>query len=145
MEDNRIEVAELIQGWELLCTDLKINYKLDFEQFRNVFSKTYSVLAQHSADGSLDKSYVELVAKAFLFANFDCKMLESKYAATLVLTERMLNCYAFNCAPEMPEGVTIYAVEARKDVFINFSNVNESLAVLEKILEQKYWQSMQLQ
>ena len=65
--------------------------------------------------------------------------LDFRYLATMVLTERMLNCYVTNSTPATQGSVPVYILEARSDVQVDFNNVNESLAKLVRIFEEDYW------
>ncbi len=130
-----------MQGWETLYAEIKKSKKVDFALFNNIFSGTYSLLSRYSTESSIDKNCIALIAKAFLFANTESKELESKYRAMLALTERMLNCCVFNRTPVFPEGTTIYVFESRKDVYIDFANVDESIDRLEKLFEEDFWKN----
>ncbi len=121
---------------------LKKTKKLKLDVFNATFSQTYSLLSEHSAEDSLDKSYIELIAEAYLFANIKDDSLDSKCLAAFILTERMLNHCAFNNYPSTIEGASVYIFEARKDVRLNFADVNESINKLEKIFEKNYWETL---
>ncbi len=66
----------------------------------------------------------------------------SKALAAFILTERMINCCAFNASSSAVETAPVYIFEARKDIMLNFTNVNESINTLEKIFEKTYWDTL---
>lgn len=139
MEENKIIVATLAQEWKELREDIQKNKRLEFSVFEDVFSKTYKLLSQISMDATVEKQYINLIVNAFLFANGDSKDLEFKYLATMVLTERMLNCYVINSTPSTCEKVPVYILEARNEVNVDFNKINESLAMLVSVFEKNYW------
>ncbi len=142
MNDNVILLDELKQNWKTLFFETQKNKKLKFDMFNAAFSQTYSLLSEHSAESSLDKSYIELIAEAYLFANIKDDSLDSKCLAAFILTERMLNHCAFNNSPSAIDVTSVYIFEARKEVRLNFADVNESINKLEKIFEKNYWETL---
>ncbi len=142
MDKDMIALAELTQGWENLLFTLKKNKKIDFTAFEEVFSKTYGLLSQSAAEPMLDKKYVAMIAKAYLFANSENKELDNKCQAILALTERMLACCAFRSTPAVCEGATIYVFELRKDVHILFNDVPGAVETLEKLFKENGWRNM---
>lgn len=139
MVENKKTVNELLQGWKKLNVEIKTKKKIDMDLFKDVFTKTYSMLSGTAKDDTVSKESVEIVAEAYLFANTENKMLDSKYLAALVLTERMLNCYAFSSAADSSGVSTVYILDLRKEVKINFNNVSESMNLLESAFEANYW------
>lgn len=139
MEENKKILNELLQGWKKLNVEIKTKKKIDMDLFKDVFTKTYSMLSGTAKDDTVSKESVEIVAEAYLFANTENKMLDSKYLAALVLTERMLNCYAFSSAADSSGVSTVYILDLRKEVKINFNNVSESMNLLESAFEANYW------
>lgn len=139
MEEKTMETKELVQGWRDLYLELKRTKKINFGFFNEIFSQTFSVLCQHAEADTISKKNAVLIAEAFLFANTDVKELDSKYLAALVLTERMLNCCVFQSTPSICEGAYVYIFEARRDIYLDFTNVTAALAKLEKLFEDEYW------
>lgn len=139
MVENKKTVNDLLQGWKKLNIEIKTKKKIDMDLFKDVFTKTYSMLSGTAKDVTVSKESVEIVAEAYLFANTENKMLDSKYLAALVLTERMLNCYAFSSAADSSGVSTVYILDLRKEVKINFNNVSESMNLLESAFEANYW------
>lgn len=139
MVENKKTVNDLLQGWKKLNIEIKTKKKIDMDLFKDVFTKTYSMLSGTAKDDTVSKESVEIVAEAYLFANTENKMLDSKYLAALVLTERMLNCYAFSSAADSSGVSTVYILDLRKEVKINFNNVSESMNLLESAFEANYW------
>lgn len=142
MNDNINLIEELKQNWKILFLETQKTKKLKFDMFNVTFSQTYSLLSEHLTESCLDKSYVQLIAEAFLFANIKNDSLDSKCLAAFVLTERMLNHCAFNSSACPIETAAIYVFEAREDVRLNFADVNESINKLEKIFENNYWKTL---
>lgn len=139
MEENKKILNDLLQGWKKLNIEIKTKKKIDMDLFKDVFTKTYSMLSGTAKDDTVSKESVEIVAEAYLLANTENKMLDSKYLAALVLTERMLNCYAFSSAADSSGVSTVYILDLRKEVKINFNNVSESMNLLESAFEANYW------
>lgn len=139
MEETKIDLAELAKGWEKLHLEMKLENKFSFDLFDDVYTKTYEILYKQAEQTSIEKQYIAVIAKAFLFASADSADLECKYRAALVLTERMLNCCVLSSAPASPKGTMVYIFEIRKEVYVDFSNVAESLDTLEKLYDEEAW------
>ena len=65
----------------------------------------------------LDKRYVRLIATAYLFANINDDSLENICLAATVLTERMLNDFAFRTS-NAEDTSAIYIIESRNEILI---------------------------
>lgn len=128
-----MEIKELVLGWRKLCFDLKKTKKVDFGFFKEIFSGTYELLSQQGQGDCVTRDCTALVAEAYLFANADIS-LDGKYFAALVLTERMLSCCAFKAVAEVPAGAYVYVFEARKEVYVSFKDVDESIIEMEKLV-----------
>ena len=142
MNDTVILIEELKLNWKALFLEIQKSKRFKFDLFSETFSHTYELLSKHLTESSLDKSYIELIADAYLFANIKDDSLGSKALAAFILTERMLNSCAFNASDSVIETAPVYIFEARKDVILNFTNVNESVNKLEKIFEKTYWETL---
>lgn len=142
MSDTVISLEELKQNWKVLFFEIQKSKRLKYDLFDATFSQTYSLLSEHLTEVSLDKSYIELIAEAYLFANIKDDSLDNKCLAAFILTERMLSCCAFNSPPFAAEAATVYVFEARKDVRLNFSDVGDSINKLEHIFESNYWNTL---
>ena len=141
MEVNRDMLNELEMTWANLYSDVKKNRKFKFEIFENAYSQTFSLLKSSLKESVLDKQCVRLIATAYLFANVNDDSLEDMCLAATVLTERMLSNFAFRTSI-VEETTAIYIIEAREEVLINFSDVNESISKLLKIYENAYWRKV---
>ena len=139
---SEFNLIEIIDSWEKLHTELKKNKKIDFDIFNKTFTQTYALLKPISTSDTLDKKYVELISNAFLFANNISNDIDGKCRAILTLTERMINCYAFRCSSEIPEGTNIYILDSRKDVYLDFNDVDESINKLEKLFNESFWKNL---
>lgn len=137
--ENTVNLTEqLQQEWRDLGFEVLRERKLNFDAFNSTFSQTYSVLSEYSSEISVDKKYLELVAEAFLFANIRDDSLGNVCLAAFVLTERMLTHCAFTKASAAAAPSTVYDVEARRDIVLDFTNVNDSISKLEKFLDGLY-------
>jgi len=143
MDETLISIEQLKQDWRDLAAEVKKSKKLKFELFESTFTKTYKLLLEHLAEEKLERRCVSLVAEAYLFANIEDSAVDSKCMAAFILTERMLTCCAFNSAPVAIEQAMIYLVEARREVLLNFLDVNESVSKLFKIFDEYYWKNTQ--
>ena len=136
-----IKTNELEKSWRSLYKELKQNKKVKFELFEAAYTQTYTLLKECAAKKTLDKHYVRLIAEAYLFASVHDDSCESQCLAATVLTERMLNSFAFQTAtPE--ETATVYIMEAREEVQLNFSDVNESVSTLISIFDNAFWKKL---
>lgn len=141
MEINKSELAALVLDWQKLNNQIKKNGYLDIKLFEDTFSKTYSLLSKCAGTENISKSYVELIASAYLFANNENNNLDNKYLAMLVLTERMLKSCAFSTTESL-ETSSVYVLKLRREVVLNFNNIHESIGILETMLEEAYWGSL---
>ncbi len=139
MENAVMLVENLTQAWRGLVAEVQKNKKIKFEMFNSTFSQTYSLLAKHSTENSFDRKCIALIAEAYLFANIKDETLDHTCVAAFVLTERMLAYCVFGNASALTEPSTIYVVEARRDIPLDFNDVDESISKLTKVLEDMYW------
>ena len=101
------------------------------------------MLKGFTEENHIDKEYVELIANAYCFSNLPSAKYENKIGAAFVLTERMLKyCTMDSNACASAEGVTVYFMEDRKDVFLDFNNVDHSIAEVMSVIEANYWKKM---
>ena len=137
MEINKNLTTELEKAWRNLCKDVKRDRKIKLENFENTFNNTYLLLKSCSADNALDKQYVRMIAEAYLFASIHEDTLPSELLAATVLTERMLNNFAFQtaCSAEVS---TVYILEAHEEVELDFNDVTESISRLIRIFDDAY-------
>ena len=133
------EPKELAQQWRALTEDVKKNKKIKVDIFDEVFTKTYSTLAMLASEKSIDKCYVEMIAEAYLFANIKDETLDYNCLAAFVLTERMLTYCAFNSSADLDKPSSIYIVEARKEILLDFNDVGESISKLARVFESIFW------
>ncbi len=138
MEIKKSTMNELKETWQTLCLEISKNKKFKFEMFENAFSQTYSLLLEHSAEKCLDKEYIQLIAEAFLFAKINDDTVDSTCLAASVLTERMLNNFAFRDTPNPSELTTIYILESHKEIVLNFNDVNEAISTLKEAYESAF-------
>ncbi len=141
MEVNETMTKELEITWANLYNEAKNKQKFKFEIFETTFSQTFSLLKSSLTEQVLDKRYVRLIATAYLFANINDDSLENTCLAATVLTERMLNNFAFRTS-NAEDTSAIYIIESHKEILINFSDVNESISKLVKIYEEAQWRKI---
>ena len=141
MEFNEIMINELETTWANLYNEVKKNGKFKFDIFETAFTQTFSLLKSSLTEKVLDKRCVRLIAKAYLFANIDDDSLENLCLAATVLTERMLNNFAFRTS-DTEDTSTVYIIESREEVILNFNDVNESVSKLVKIYDNAYWRKL---
>ena len=141
MEINETMIKGLEATWSNLCDEIKSKQKFKFDIFEAAFSQTFSLLKSSLAEQVLDKRYVRLIATAYLFANINDDSLENTCLAATVLTERMLNNFAFRTS-NAEDTSAIYIIESHKEILINFSDVNESISKLVKIYEEAQWRKI---
>lgn len=140
---QQVSVRELAQEWKNLHLSVVAENKMSYDDFSRVFSQTYNLLKSFIGENHIDKEYVELVANAYCFSNLPSVKYENKIGAAFVLTERMLKYCTMDinaCASD--DGVTVYFMEERKDVFLNFNNVDRSIAEIISVIEANYWKKM---
>ncbi len=130
MELNLTALFELREAWKNLCSEAADNRKFNFELFEATFTQTYSLLREQAAETILPKQCVRLVAEAFLFASIKDDSLETEYLAAAVLTERMLNSFAFGNTAESAGTSIIYILESHEELLLNFDNVEKSISLL---------------
>ena len=141
VEVNETMTKELEITWANLYNEAKNKQKFKFEIFETTFSQTFSLLKSSLTEQVLDKRYVRLIATAYLFANINDDSLENTCLAATVLTERMLNNFAFRTS-NAEDTSAIYIIESHKEILINFSDVNESISKLVKIYEEAQWRKI---
>lgn len=142
MENITMNLQELTEGWEKLLIELNRAKRFQMETFRKYFLDTYKVLKNDLEETKIEKSHVPLVAKAFLFANAQCKDVDARFRAALVLTERMLSSCVLDPYARSAEGTYVYILEVRKEIFIRFEDVDGALEKLEKSLNEKVWEAL---
>ena len=140
---QQVNVRELAQAWKALHLSVVVENKMSYEVFSKTFTETYNLLKSFTGEKYVDKDCIELIANAYCFSNLPGTKYENKIGAAFVLTERMLKyCTMDSNACAAAEGVTVYFMEERKDVFLNFNNVDNSIAEIISVIEANYWKKM---
>ena len=137
--EEKVTVESLKKDWRALNFEVRKRNRLDMSEFKRLFSDTYAVLSEMSAADSVQKNCVEMIAEAYLFANTENRELNDSGMPAFVLTERMLHNCVFGSAPDNCDVANVYLVEARKEVYLNFKDVEGSLRKLESVLAANYW------
>lgn len=140
---QQVSVRELAQEWKNLHLSVVSDNKMSYEVFSKTFSETYNLLKGCVNGNVIDKEYIELIANAYCFSNLPAAKYENKIGAAFVLTERMLKyCTMDSNACASDNGVTVYFMEERKDVFLDFNNVDRSIAEIISVIEANYWKKI---
>ncbi len=137
MEEKKLCFKELVCGWEALNIALKNYNKIDLEIFGKTFTQTYLFFKEYSDKDKIKREHIDLIISAALFANADNKDIDFYCRAALVLTDRMLNA-VINNACESDKAV-VYILEARKEIYLDFNDVNASVKKLAKFFELDYY------
>lgn len=143
MEDTTFDFEQLANTWRTLEQDVK-NGKLSLEKFCNAFSSTYALLSANASENCIEKKLIPIIVNASLFARADVsENIDSKYKAALILTERMLDAVTADGAGEISDESTVYILDLRRDIKINFKGINDSIELLAKHFEAEYWKKLQ--
>ena len=137
--EEKMTLEALKLGWKELNFNVRKRSRLDLSEFKRLFSETYALLSENSAADSLAKDCVEMIAEAYLFANTENREMDDSGLAAFVLTERMLASCAFNVSADVCDYSAVYVIESRKEVYLNFADVDESLRKLERVLADRSW------
>ena len=138
----RIEIQELIKSWRKLQSEAVAQNKMSYENFVKTFSDTYNHLKGYARETKVDKEYIALIAHAYNFAHATTTRFDDRICAAFVLTERMLQyCVMGDVSAESPERVSVYALEERREVYINLEDVDYSMNELGSVMEASYWKN----
>lgn len=136
MNDQKVNLQQLIDNWTLLSTEIKKNGRFNFDTFNTTFSETYQALSPIASSTGVEKSLLALIVNAYVFANADVRAdVEAPYIAALILTERMLNSVALNDSGAQSGEASIYVLESRKEISINFNDANGAVETLSRVIE----------
>ncbi len=125
--------------WRKLRTLLTTNNKLEYELFKKVFEETRDLLSSCATATAIDKSYMNVIVEAYKFSGTDGAYKDAKPQAALIMTERMLQHYVLDShVGDVRSGVYVYVLEAKEEIYIDFENVDTSIAVLGRALERRY-------
>ena len=137
MEEKIISVGELTQCWRNLSNVVKNGCKFKLEQFEEAFTATYELLVKNAEESKLDRGIAELVSEAYLFAKMNGDSVDNGCLAALILTERMLDSCAFSIRSAECGSASIYIIEERKEVYLDFKNPGETVGMLKDIIDKK--------
>ena len=133
--ENKMDIVALRQQWQQLLTEVENKRRLNDELFKDVFAQTYQLLKTCPEDTKLEKAYLPLIIAAHNFSIADREQAEAKCAAASVLTERMLHrCLMDPEAVGIPQGTTVYVLEERKDLYLDFNDVNLAMEKLTALM-----------
>lgn len=137
--EEKVTMEALKKGWRTLNFEVRKRGRLDMSEFKRLFTETYAVLSEMSAADSVRKDCVAMIAEAYLFANTENRELNDSGMPAFVLTERMLNNCVFGSVSGDCNISNVYLIEARKEVYLDFKDVDGSLRKLEAVLADSYW------
>lgn len=139
MSEFENEFVQLANEWHNLRLEIGKNKKINFDVFRDVFSRTYLLLSQQASEVKIDKKCTGVIVNASLFANVEIDGLDPKYCAAVVLTERMINQMMLKGADAPSPVAVIYVLELRQEISINFKDVDEAIETLTKLYKAEPW------
>ena len=131
-KELRAKVQELVARWKELNALLEEDKDFSRETFEKLFDETYDVIAPLSTLTEISKEYMTLIMEMRNFIICRHPGQGREYVAALVLTERfMYHCVVRPAAyVERVECASIYAMESREDILLDFTKVNEAIDVL---------------
>ena len=133
--DNKIDIMVLCQQWQQLLMEVENKRRLNAELFKETFSQTYHLLKGYAEDTKLEKAHLPLIIAAHNFCVADREQAEAQCAAASVLTERMIHrCLMDPEVVGIPQGATVYVLEERKDIYLDFHDANLSLEKLSALM-----------
>ena len=141
MENKEIttdEIRTLSEDWNQLRLEIINRKKIDYDTFKKVFLNTYRVMEEVIEKEQIDREYLGLILSAHNFANLQVDTCSDTSYAALVLTERMLQCCALHDEQKKSAGTGVsylYILEERKEVKIEFNNVDQSISTLTDIIK----------
>lgn len=137
-------VRELSESWNQLRIEMINRKKIEYDVFKKIFANTYNVMKEVVSKEQIDREYLGLILSAHNFANLQVDTKSDTSYAALVLTERMLQYCALdgNQKDSLHTGVSyLYILEERREVKIDFNNVDQSISTLTDILK-RCWKSI---
>ena len=140
MDDKKMDLKQLADNWSLLANDIKKNSKINFDLFISTFSETYEILSEIASETCIDKKFIPVITNAYIFAYTEVRPdIDANYKAILILTERMLSTVTANNTVAPAGEVSIYILEARKEIQINLNDINGSIEKLMEALKTDHW------
>lgn len=139
MEENvSIEkINELAGAWESLRCDVAFKGNLFSEEFKTTFNDTYAILRKLAGEREIGKEYMPLLLNVAYFAKLADFKDDSRMYASVVLTERMLQyCLSYSYSVfAVEDHAAIYSLKERKEVIINFKDVDNALDTVATVVD----------
>lgn len=134
------EMKALSAEWRKLKTALAETNKLDYELFKKTFEATKTLLCDGATVETVDKKRLVVIVDAYKFCSLDGSYKDPTVQASLILTERMLQHYVLQTHTDLPvpNGVYVYVLEARQELYVDFDNLDLSIKALSRALEKRY-------
>ena len=136
-----ININTLCEKWNKLRGVLVSGNKVDYEFFKSTFNETVTILKNCYDDDSISKVYFELIICAYRFVHTDSLVVDAFSQATVVMTERMLHHFVLDSeknSNEPRDGVFVYVLEERKQMYVDFNNIDESVRELQRVIERGF-------
>lgn len=142
MENQEWAIDTLVEQWKTLKAHLQEKDGLDYPLFQQTFAQTYQVLSACKKETVLDKQIMPLIVSAYSFIYTGISSADFTSQAAFVLTERMLQCCVLTVDTREPQvhGVNLYIVEAFREIYLDFIDVEKTLQRLSQVIEKAYWQ-----
>ena len=136
-EEMFMNADSLAAQWAELKFILERKKKLDYGMFKQTFAKSYQALQSCAKAEAIDKKYLRLILSAYNFINTKVIAEDDVLDAAMVLTERMLDIIVSpgNNTEVVADCARVYILEARQDVYINFTNVDEAIDTLSEVIK----------
>lgn len=135
MMENKIDAAALTESWKQLASGINIKRRLDVALFKETFSQTFRLLREYGKETQVEKAHIPLIVEACTFSVTDREQAEAQCNAACVLTERMIHrCLMDKSVTEIPEGVAVYILEERREIYLDFNDVSVALDTLTALM-----------
>lgn len=144
METASTNVELLASNWSALTAGLLERNTLDYPLFKATFSETFALLSPCRKESAIDKSLLRLILNAHQFVRTDCSPVDSTPPAAAILTERMLQfcLLSSDSGQECATGSTIYIIQNRQEIFVDFLNIERSIERLVQVLNNQFWDTV---
>lgn len=140
MEASSLNIKNLCERWQKLRGVIVSGNKVEYEFFKSTFEETEKTLSTCFGSDSVNKSYLELIISAYKFVHTDTVVMDAFSQATVVITERMLHHFVLDQdkSAVQKDGVYVYVLEEKQQIYINFNNIDESLNSLIRVIERGF-------
>jgi hypothetical protein len=138
MNDQTIQtsIESLCKEWQALKTALYDCDDIRADTFQEVFRNTDQCLRHCVTAHAVGKEYIPLIADVYGFVDAPAGDDDVQTQAAKILAERMLYQYVINTNVDVQNAscVTIYLLKSKRQLTLDFSNVNVALSLLMEAL-----------